>query len=305
MDFSIYGHVSPEWLSFPEVNPSAAHEGFSGNEPDQASALRSKSNEARSQTSARIIAEERLDQRVETATVAIPSGQDHDIPLRIYRPKDCSEEGPSGVVLYFHGGGFLFGDETTDDLICCRIAAATGTVVVSVIYRHTDKHQHPAQVNDAWDAFQHVRDHADTLEIPINKGLVVLGISAGCTLATSVVFRELEESRISQEYKPVISGALLAIPWLIHIDNYPMGEFRTPEASAKLQNADAAVIPSARLKLFSNLLGARHVTDTLLNVSLLPQKELEGWPPTVIQVTGADPLRDDGLLFAEKLEIMR
>jgi acetyl esterase/lipase len=305
MDFSRYGHASPEWLSFLAANPSAAHEGFSGNEPDQAVALRNKSNEARSQTSARIIAEEQLDRRVEMATVAIPSRQDHVIPLRIYRPKDCPEGGPSGVVLYFHGGGLLFGDETTDDLICCRIAAATGTIVVSVIYRHTDKHQHPAQVDDAWDAFQHVRDHADTIGIPIHRGLIVLGISAGCTLATSVVFRELEESRKSQEYKPVIRGALLAIPWLIHIDNYPMEVFRTPEASAKLQHAGAAVIPSARLELFSNLLGAQDVTDTLLNVSLLSQKELEGWPPTVLQVAGADPLRDDGLLFAEKLETMR
>lgn len=53
------------------------------------------------------------------------------------------------------------------------------------------------------------------------------------------------------------------------------------------------------------LLGAQDVTDALLNVALLPQEELRGWPPTVLQVAGADPLRDDGLLLAEKLESMQ
>lgn len=306
MDFSDYGHPSPEWLSFLEIAPSAAQEGFTSNEPKQAGTLRSTSNEARRQKSAKVIAEERLDQRVHSTTITTPSRGDHSIPLRTYRPRGhTEEEEPSEIVLYLHGGGFLFGDETTDDLICYRIAAETRAIVVSVIYRHTDKHQHPAQVDDAWDAFLHVRSHADALGLPINKGLVVLGISAGCTLAASIVYRELEETRRSQKYNPIIKGALFAIPWLIHIENYPIQKFKSPEVSAKLQNANTAVIPCARLELFSMLLGAQDVTDALLNVALLPQEELRGWPPTVLQVAGADPLRDDGLLLAEKLESMQ
>lgn len=304
MDFSEYGHATPEWLSFLKANPYAAHDGFSGNHLDQATTLRNSSNEVRSQTSARLIAEERLDQQVDISTVEVPSRQDHTIPLRTYRPKDYSEGQLSGVVLYLHGGGFLFGDETTDDLTCCRIASKTRTVVVSVIYRHTDIHQHPAQVNDAWDAFQHIRHHAGALGLPIDKGIVVMGISAGCTLGASVVLREVEESRRLQKARPVVTGILLAIPWLIHIDNYPMGLFKSPEVSAKIQNANAPVIPSPRLNLFSNLLGAQDVKDKLLNIPLLPEKELEGWPQTVLQVAGADPLRDDGLIFASKLENM-
>lgn len=199
----------------------------------------------------------------------------------------------------------MFGDETTDDLACCRIAAKTRTVVVSVIYRHTDIHKHPAQVNDAWDAFQHVRQFGNDLDLPTDKGLVVMGISAGCTLGASVILRELEEYRDVQEPNPVITGALLAIPWLIHIDNYPIELFRSPEVSAKLQHADAPVIPVARLSLFNDLLGAKDVTDRLLNIPLLPEKELKGWPRTVFQIAGADPLRDDGLMFASKLESTR
>jgi len=305
MDFSVYGHYSPEWLSFLETNPSAAKDGFTSNDRDQAAALRSTSNKARSEVSARIIAEERLDEQVEITTLAASSTQQHTIPLRIYRPNSYPDGSSAGVVIYFHGGGFLLGDETTDDLVCCRIAALTGTVVVSVIYRHTDKHQHPAQVDDAWDGFRYVRDHAESLDLPIKKSLVLMGISAGCTLAASVILRELEESRKLKAVKPFITGALLSIPWLVHIDNYPLHLFKTPEVSAKLQNAEAPVIPTQRLKLFSDLLGAQEVTDRLLNIPLLSEVELESWPRTIFQVAGADPLRDDGLLFASKLRSMR
>ena len=301
MDFSAYGHYSSEWLSFIETNPSAARDGFASNHLDQAAALRSTSNKARSEVSARLIAEDHLDEQVAISTVAAASSQRHTIPLRIYRPKSRPYDESTGVVLYFHGGGFLLGDETTDDLLRCRIAASTGAVVVSVIYRHTDRYKHPAQVDDAWDAFQYVRDHADRLNLPVRKSLVSMGISAGCTLAASVIIRELENSRKGKVVRPVITGALLSIPWLIHIDNYPMGLFTSPEVSAKVQNAEAPVIPTPRLKLFSDLLEARDVADRLLNVPLSPESELQGWPRTVFQVAGSDPLRDDGLLFADKL----
>lgn len=301
MDFSEYGHYSPEWLSFLETNPSAAKDGCSSNDPDQAATLRIASNKARSELSANTIAEEHLDQRVEVTTVAASSSQEHTIPLRIYRPKAISNGSPAGVVIYFHGGGFLLGDETTDDLVCCRIADRTGTVVVSVIYRHTDKHKHPAQVDDAWDAFRYACDHAQRLELPIEKSLVLMGISAGCTLAASVILRDLEESLKLKIARSLVTGALLSIPWLIHIDNYPLELFKSPDFSAKLQNAEAPVIPTQRLKLFSDLLGAQNVTDRLLSIPLLPEVELESWPRTVFQVAGADPLRDDGLLFATKL----
>lgn len=305
MDFSEYGHYSSEWLSFLETNPSAAKDGYSSNDPDQAATLRITSNKARSDVSANTIAEEHLDQRVEVTTVAATSSQGYTIPLRIYRPKECSDGSPAGVVIYFHGGGFLLGDETTDDLVCCRIADRTGTVVVSVIYRHTDKYKHPAQVDDAWDAFRYAYDHAKALKLPIEKSLVLMGISAGCTLAASVILRELEESRTLKIARKRITGALLSIPWLIHIDNYPLELFKSPEVSAKLQNAEAPVIPTQRLELFSDLLGARDVTDRLLNIPLLQEVELEDWPRTIFQAAGADPLRDDGLLFANKLRSMQ
>jgi hypothetical protein len=89
-----------------------------------------------------------------------------------------------------------------------------------------------------------------------------MGISAGRTLAASVILRELEESRELKIVRPLITVALLGIPWLIHIDSYPLELFKSPEVSAKLQSAEAPVIPTQRLKLFSDLLGVQDVTDS-------------------------------------------
>ncbi|KAH7071563.1 Alpha/Beta hydrolase protein [Paraphoma chrysanthemicola] len=301
MDFSDLGHPSQEWLDFIKSNPQAAQDGFTGNDPAHTTELRLASNQARSATGAALIAKTGLDQRVAMSTIQVPSEASYTIPLRIYRPTAPRRNQLNGAVLYFHGGGFLLGDENTDDYLCCRVAEETNTAVLSVIYRHTHKYKHPAQVDDAWRAFEYIRDNADSIEPAISKSLVVMGISAGCTLAASVILKDLELAKERPDNRSKISGAVLGIPWLIHIDNYPFDLFTSCEVSAKVQNKDAPVIPAARLELFSNLLGAVP-TERLLNIPLLSNDELRGWPRTAMLVAGADPLRDDGLIFSKRLE---
>ncbi|KAJ8110812.1 hypothetical protein OPT61_g6441 [Boeremia exigua] len=302
MDYSKFGIASQEWLTFIEANPSAAQDGFTKNNPAHAAELRKSSNKARGEAGAQSITATGLDDCVSISTVQIPCKASHSVPLRIYKPKHPRGNHLEGAVLYFHGGGYLFGDETSDDFLCCRIADETNACVLSVIYRHTHKYKHPAQVDDAWEAFEYVRDNADTLDPSICKALVVMGISAGCTLAASVILRDLELSKMQSNYTRRIRGALLGIPWLIHIDNYPSHLFKSRKVAANIQNEGAPVVPSERLKMFSYLLGADNPADRLLNIPLLSEKELEEWPKTAFMVAGADPLRDDGLLFAKKLE---
>lgn len=301
MDFSEFGVPSQEWLNFVKTNPLAARDGFVDNEISKAEQLRYSSNKARGSASAKLIASTGVDQRITTTTLQLPSRAGNTVPLRIYTPRKPKAGQITGAVLYFHGGGFLLGDETSDDFLCCRMADETSTVILSVIYRHTHKHPHPAQVEDAWTAFEYIRDNANSIEPCISKGLAVMGISAGCTLAATIMLKDLEWSRSDPGHTSIITGALFGIPWLIHIDNYPFHLFRSREVSAKIQNRDAPVIPAERLQLFSDLLRADK-TDRLLNIPLLTNDELEGWPKTAFLIAGADPLRDDGLIFAQRLK---
>lgn len=206
----------------------------------------------------------------------------------------------------------LFGSETTDNVLCATMASELQVTVLSVIYRHTPDHQHPAQHDDAWDAFQSIETHPEQFQIDITEaGLVVMGISAGGGLATGVVMRHLQarESQSDSNGQTRIRALILSIPWLIHIDNYPFEKFVAPEKSAHAQNKVVPVIPEARLKLFSDLLAVGDPSEPILNVPIAAEDSLlrshgahDGWPNTAILIAGMDPLRDDGLLFARRLE---
>ncbi|KAJ5604591.1 Alpha/Beta hydrolase protein [Penicillium lagena] len=299
MDFSKYGTPSKEWLEFIAHNPAAAKEGFSGNDILEASQLRQAVNANREVASEKLMAESGLKNRVDISTLSIPSRASHTIPLRRYSPvsQHGQRQDPRQGLVYFHGGGFLFGSEKSDDCLCASIADSLGVVVLSVIYRHTPEWSHPAPHEDTEDVMAYIERSLPDLGIEAAKGLSILGISAGAGLAAAAVLRDLRGQRLVQ-------GVILSIPWLIHVDNYPFNHFVASEKSAQVQCRNAPVIPWPRLKMFSDLLRAEDYTDPLLNTALVPDVQLSNWPKTAFVAAGMDPLRDDGLLFSRRLEAL-
>lgn len=304
MDFSRYGVPSDQWRAFTEKNPNALREGYDGNDLSKADVLRAKNNKAREEAAARLMVTTGLQDRVAIETIQVPSRGSHTIPVRRYAPRDNHPD-DAPVLLFFHGGGMLFGSETTDDVLCSTIAAQKSVTVLSAIYRHTPEHRNPAQHDDAWDVFQFVRDGAKGLRVDTSKGVGVMGVSAGAGLAAGVVLRHLAYTRRTPGCNFTVTGLVLSIPWLLHIDNYPFDKFASRDKTAKIQCVDTPVIPEARLTLFSDILGAQDVTDPLLNIALTPEADLQGWPKTAFLIAGMDPLRDDGLLFARRLEDLK
>jgi acetyl esterase len=65
------------------------------------------------------------------------------VPVRIF------DQASTDRIVYLHGGGFVLGDLDTHDALCRRLAAATGSTVVSVAYRLAPEHPYPAAVDDA------------------------------------------------------------------------------------------------------------------------------------------------------------
>lgn len=304
MDFSRYGTPSADWSALVAENPEAVREGCSGNQLDNAQVLRDVNNKARESLADELMTTSGLRSSVTIETIPVASRDEHTIPVRRYAPLGLDTDS-CPVLIFFHGGGFLFGSETTDDVICATMALRGRVVVLSIIYRHTPAHKHPAQHNDAWDAYRSILAKPQTLKVSLNSGVTLMGISAGAGLAASVVLRDLAYAKSSQGYEMPIKGVVLSIPWLIHIDNYPLDLFVSPDKASKVQCADTAVIPTKRLTLFSDLLEVDDPTDPVLNTALAPDSSLSGWPKTVFLVAGMDPLRDDGLLFATRLEKLR
>lgn len=206
-----------------------------------------------------------------------------DLTVRIYRPPAAGDAPP--VVVFFHGGGFAVGDLDTHDGECRMHAVAAEAVVVSVDYRLAPEHPYPAAVEDAWAALRWVAGHGDELGADTTR-LAVAGDSAGGNLAAVMTQRARDEGG------PPIVFALL---W------YPATHWDLTLPSMA-ENADAPILDLAAIAGFAGwYAGDADLSDPAPGLAPGRADDFAGLPPAYIAVAGHDPLRDDGLSYAESL----
>lgn len=216
--------------------------------------------------------------RTQDRQIPGPAG---DIPIRVYRP--ATEEAAPPVVVFFHGGGFAMGDLDTHDGDCRRHAAAAGAVVVAVDYRLAPEHPYPAAVEDAWAALTWVAGHGADLAADISR-LAVAGDSAGGNLAAVMTQRARDRGG------PPIAFALLWYP-------VTMQDLSLPSVT---ENAHAPILDRAAMVGLSRWY-AGELTEPVPELAPGRSTDLTGLPPAYIAVAGHDPLRDDGIRYAELL----
>jgi acetyl esterase len=119
--------------------------------------------------------------KIENRTLPGPAGP---LPFRVYTPVAANDE-PSGGIIYFHGGAWVFGDLDTQDGMCRALANESGCRLASVDYRLAPEHKFPAAVEDAFAATEWIAAHAAELAID-PACLAVAGDSAGGNLAAVV-----------------------------------------------------------------------------------------------------------------------
>ena len=136
------------------------------------------------------------------------SGPDGDIPVRIYRPHG---EGLP-ILVYAHGGGFVFCDLDSHDELCRNIANRVSAVVVSVAYRLAPEHRWPAAADDFYAATRWVAHHASRLGGDPGR-IVVGGDSAGGNLAAVTALMARDQGG------PALAAQLLLYPVLAAITN--------------------------------------------------------------------------------------
>ncbi|KNG86146.1 hypothetical protein ANOM_005459 [Aspergillus nomiae NRRL 13137] len=293
-DFSQYQGPSQEWEQFMNEDPPPRVD-----TTIPATTIRQLTNELRVQISDKELGNNGLVYKVDWRDFSIPTRDGQDIVARVYRPRESVTGLAPPVYLYFHGGGYLTGSIETEDAGCIRLACQARIIVVSINYRHTPEFKHPTQVNDAWDAFEWL--DANVTRIGGNPSRVIIGgVSAGGGLAAYVTLRQHHLAQSTPRRLGLqVRGQILCIPWLIHPDNHP---FASVPTSSVQQNIDAPMLPNSMLRLFTDLLGAEDPTDPALNTALAGDDEVVGLPKTSILIAGQDPLRDEALLYSEKLK---
>ncbi len=224
------------------------------------------------------------------ATLAeVGSVSDENIPgpagpltVRIYRPAGPA---PAPTVVFFHGGGFVFGDLDTHDDHARLLCRDVGAVVVSVDYRLAPEHAFPAGFEDClaatqWAAVSIGRLGGDSAR------LAVAGDSAGGNLAAAV-------AQACRDEGLDLAGQLLI---------YPSTDMRDSGYASRVDNARGYFLTEEDLRWFHGHYLADPADAADPRASVLLTTDLRGLAPAIIGVAGYDPLRDEGVAYGEALE---
>ena len=100
------------------------------------------------------------------------------VPVRVYRPDRLSPEAKLPGLLYAHGGGWVFGNLDSHDVLCAQLAIEAGIAVMAVDYRLAPETRFPGAFDDVVTGLQWLAAHGPSVGIDPNK-LAVGGDSAG------------------------------------------------------------------------------------------------------------------------------
>lgn len=208
------------------------------------------------------------------------------IGLRWYRPLGSRPADVLPGLVYLHGGGWVIGDLDTHDTLCRELANRAGVAVVAVDYRLGPEHRFPAAVDDSVLALRHVLRHAAQFGMDARR-IAVGGDSAGGNLAAVACIALRDE--------PEPSGLKPAFQLLI----YPATDmvYRTPSHT---ENAQGYLLTKSTMEYFrGHYLDEAQYQDW--RASPLLAKSHAALPPAFVLTAGYDPLRDEGLAYADKL----
>jgi acetyl esterase len=198
------------------------------------------------------------------------------IPLRLYDSRESRGSGP--LLLFFHGGGFVFGDLDTHEPFCAEVARQLDLPLLAVDYRLAPEHPFPAGAEDCIAAARWAAGGPAELGRGVT-GLVTAGDSAGGNLAIVVGLALRDEPAAA----PVIAQ------WPIYpaadpakgypsFEDFGDGYFLSHEG---MRWFDRCYRPDPADWRYSPLL-----------------KSQAGMPPTLVQTASLDPIRDQGRAYA-------
>jgi acetyl esterase len=208
---------------------------------------------------------------------ALPTGAG-EIAARRY-----SNDNPAATILWVHGGGWVIGDLESHDAMCRRLAIGSGCEVIAIDYRRAPEHPFPAPLADSWDALQWVTaSHG-------RQPLILGGDSAGGNMAAALAVRARDWG---------------GPPLLMQVLVYPVTDHAMTTASyAEYGSGPDTFLTTDEMKWFWGLYVADPAERDNPEASPLRAEDLSRLPPAIVVTAGCDPLRDEGIVYAERLRI--
>ena len=194
------------------------------------------------------------------------------VKVRRYVPEGAKP----GVLVYFHGGGWVVGDVDSHDSPSRALAIATGREVISVDYRLAPEHRYPAAFDDSL---------AVTKALASQQRVVVAGDSAGGNLSAVVA------NRCAQE------GVSLAAQVLL----YPVTDC-VAETGSYEEFATGHLLSRETMRYFVREYVPEESRRAEPDCSPARAVSVKGVAPAYVLLAGCDVLRDEGRAYAKKLQ---
>ena len=211
---------------------------------------------------------------VEDFTIATTAGE---IGTRRYEPEDAA-----GTIVWFHGGGWVICDLDTHDAVCRLLASTSGCRLIAVDYRRAPEHPFPAPLEDCWDVLLAVAAGAG------DAPLVIAGDSAGGNMAAACTLRARDRG-----------GPALALQLLV----CPVVDHDMTTASYRERGSGPDLFTTAKdMEWFWNLYLPDPAARSVPDASPLRAEDFSRLPPAIVITAEYDPLRDEGIAYAQRLE---
>lgn len=204
------------------------------------------------------------------------------IAVRIYTPKG---KGPFPIIIYYHGGGWVFGNLESADGGCQLLASEAQAIVISVDYRLAPEYKFPIPLHDAYDALLWTYSQAASLNGLTNK-ISVSGDSAGGNLATVVTHIAKKENGPS-----ILAQALI----------YPVTNVSTQSETYSLFGENYGLDAQAMTWFTEHYITQEEDVINPL-ISPLLADDVTDLPKTLIIAAEADVLLNEGVAYAQKLQ---
>jgi acetyl esterase len=204
------------------------------------------------------------------------------VPVRFYSPQ-TPDGPPPPLLIFLHGGGFVFGDLDTHDAVCRNLAVAAGCGVVACAYRLAPEFPFPAGLDDCRAVFAWARDNAEMLGCDPAR-IAVGGESAGANLATAITLSLRDAGQDQPLFQLLVHPGCdftFSLPSIDRVEAPGLNRHFL-EACRDFYVRDRAEVGNP---LVSPLLANNHA----------------GLAPAIVLTVEVDPLRDDGEAYATAL----
>ena len=211
----------------------------------------------------------------------VPGPDGNNVPIRVYTPEG---EGPFPVLVWMHGGGFLLGDVESYDPVCRVLADELDCVVVSPDYRLAPEHKFPAGLRDCYEVVEWAASRMEILNGDPDR-LMVGGDSAGGNLAAAVSLMARDKGGPDIDYQVLV---------------YPTTTFSYEFADEPSGDGNYFITEPDLQWSWDNYL-QNEIDGMSPYASPLQANDLSDLPPATVLTAEFDPLKDEGIEYAERL----